>query len=249
MRTIATVLLSFLFVSCGQKPNQSTLEGSQTSKQPLIIAMAGFSTCRTDQNFHNGMHGPMGGRLFRKVEELAQTIHQKMGTEPLTLASCFTTESKLIVSSSAAPNTISSPTDDQYIATLHHTMEQYSDVFIVGHSYGGWLAMKLVETYEGPADRIKSLYSIDPISKKLCFFNNPEYCMSAPKDILASGRQHINDMTKIWVNPWQKKTFYLHSSIIPQADENPLYDLDHYELDNSDAIWTDMAGRISSGEL
>jgi hypothetical protein len=208
--------------------------------------MAGFSTCKSDEKFHNGMHGPMGGRLFRNVEDLAQTIHKNTGTEPVTLASCYTTESKLIVSSSIEPMTVSSPADDHYIASLHKSMEQFSDVFIIGHSYGGWLAMKLVESYKGQPDKIKSLYSIDPISRKLCFFNNPEYCMSAPKDILAAGRQHINDVTKLWVNPWQKKTFFLHSSVIPQADENPQYDIEHYDLDNSEAIWTDMKGRISN---
>jgi hypothetical protein len=249
MRTIGFVFLTVFVSACGQQNTKSSLDGSSNPKKPLIIAMAGFSTCRSDENFHNGMHGPMGGRIFRKVEELADAIQLKSGVAPVTLASCFTTESKLLASSSTEPTTVSSPTDDEYISSIHKIMEQYSDVFIIGHSYGGWLAMKLVETYNGQPNKIKSLYSIDPISKKLCFFNNPEYCISAPKDILAAGRQHINDMTNLWVNPWQKKTFFLHSSIIPQADENPQYEVEHYDLDTSESVWTDMKGRISNEDL
>jgi pimeloyl-ACP methyl ester carboxylesterase len=246
MRAIGFLVLSLLpslLAGCGNQSATSVLTDVGGNPRPLIIAAAGYSTCKTDKNFHNGMQGPLGGRLFRKVEDFAQTIQEKTGVVPMTLASCFTTDTKLIVSSSADPSTVKSPSDEEYIESLHAAMDQYSDIFIVGHSYGGWLAMKLVEDYHGPANKIKSLYSIDPISKKLCFFNNPEYCLSAPKDILAAGRQHINDMTQLWVNPWQNKTFYLHSSVIPQADENPKFNIEHYDLDTAEAIWSDMKVR------
>jgi hypothetical protein len=69
--------------------------------------------------------------------------------------------------------------------------------------------------------------------------------VASPKDITALERQHIKDSTNLWVNPWQQKTMFLHSSIIPQADENPRFDISHWEIDNLSSIWSGMKSRLT----
>jgi hypothetical protein len=246
MRVIAIYFMTMLTSACGSHYKASTLKDEDRLNKPLVIAMSGFSTCRSNDSYHNGKPGPLGGQMFRKVEEFSNHIREAFGVEPVVLSSCFTKGANLIVSSSENPNSVSSPSDEDYLNSLRDVMTQFSNVYVVGHSYGGWLGMKLLETYDGDHDKVEFLYSIDPISRKLCFFTNPKECVTSPKDILDPERRHINEVTKLWVNPWQLETRFLHSSIIPEADENPRLEIDHFDLDTSDIIWSDMKSRITN---
>jgi hypothetical protein len=212
--------------------------------RPLVISMSGFASCKASQA-HDGKVGPLGGRMMAHVFDLQKFIEEKTGEKTDIMASCFTSERQLITSSSLNSWGLENPTDEEYLGQLRRTMPDYSDIYIIGHSYGGWLSMKLMADWHGPSDLIKSLYTIDPISKKLCFFDNPTDCVAAPKDITALERQHIKDSTNLWVNPWQQKTMFLHSSIIPQADENPRFDISHWEIDNLSSIWSGMKSRLT----
>lgn len=240
------VLAHFLMFSCADRSAQSGLAADAERKvpKPLIIGMSGFATCRTSDQ-HDGEWGPLGHAMFARVLDLRDQIRTTSGYEPDVMASCFTADKELITSSSPGNWELHYPEDDEYIEHLHHKMSEYTDVFVIGHSYGGWLAMKLVESWQGAPELIKTLHTIDPISKRLCFFDKPSDCLSAPKDITVAGRKHIRENSGAWINPWQQKTFFLHSSIIPQADANPLFDLNHWDLDTHDEIWDDVKSRAT----
>ena len=235
-----------LCAACGSKQENSWLaiDGDSKKTNPLIISMTGFASCKASDR-HDGNVGPLGSRMMENVFDLQKFIEDKSGSKTEVMASCFTSERQLMTSSSLNDWNLENPTDEEYLGQLRRTMLDFSDVYVIGHSYGGWLSMKLISDYHGPSDLIKSLYTIDPISKKLCFFNNPRDCVEAPKDISPMERQHIKDKTDLWVNPWQQKTLFLHSSSIPQADENPRFDISHWEIDNLDAIWNGMKSRLT----
>jgi len=238
--------MSLMIGSCGARsPGQlSSDELPGSGAKPIIIGMSGYSSCKTSDR-HNGEVGPLGSGMFDHVLEMQKFILDKTGHLPQVLASCFTSEKQLITAASADDWAIETPSDEDYIAKLQQKMEESTDAYIVGHSYGGWLSMKLIESWEGSPDLIKALYTIDPISKKLCFFDTPGDCTSAPKDITPSARQHINDYTGLWVNAWQQKTIFLHSSIIPQADENPKFNISHWEIDNHVAMWDSFKSHLN----
>ena len=241
------IILIMLTVGCGNLQRQSQLSANTeiiNNPKLLIVSMSGFATCRKSQQ-HEGAWGPLGHSMATRVFDLLGHIENTTGYKPDMMASCFTSEPSLITSSSSENWELKYPEDQEYIQTLHEKMAEYSHVFIVGHSYGGWLAMKLVESWQGAPEKIKSLHTIDPISKLLCFFDNPSDCINAPKDITAIGRQHIRDNSNIWVNPWQRKTFFLHSSSISQADENPLFDINHWDLDTHDEVWSNIKAKAT----
>jgi pimeloyl-ACP methyl ester carboxylesterase len=253
MKTLHCFFVAFAFaaVACGN-PSQKTNEANtsdelmgQKPTKPLIVGMAGYSTCAQSKEYHDGQWGPLGSPMFRRVEGLAKTVTDKFGVEPTILASCFTSESKIIASSSLDDWSVTQPQDEEYLDRIYEQLPLYTDVFVVGHSYGGWLAMKMAESYEGDPSLIKTLHTIDPISKKLCFFDSVPECLSAPRDILSDARAHISLYTGVWVNPWQDATFFLHSSAISEADFNPKYNLDHWAIDNNEDVWKDINQRVS----
>jgi hypothetical protein len=247
-RTLATLAcaLPLLTASCGSRPGKSSLlsGGRAPTPKPLIIGMSGYATCLESEDVP-GQYGPKGHEMFKRITAIADYIKSQFGVEPAVHASCFTTERRLIVSSSPSQYQPTSPTDDEYLESTHQLMNDYSDIFVVGHSYGGWLAMKLMESWNGNQYAVKTIYTLDPISRKLCFFDDPNECLSAPHDILDSGRRHISDNSGVWVNPWQRNTLFLHSSQIAEADLNPQYDLTHWSILTDDEIWVDIRSRIS----
>ena len=106
----------------------------------------------------------------------------------------------------------------------------YTHIFAIGHSYGGWLTMKLMEDWIGNQNTVKTVYTLDPISKELCFFDNPSQCVNAPNDISETSHQHSREFSALWVNQWQKNALFLHSSRISEADLNPKHDLTHWSM-------------------
>jgi len=235
------------FFGCGSRRDSGLLLSHQVIPgiRPLIVGMSGYNTCTRSQNYHNGETGPLGAQIFRNIESVTQQITDILGIEPGIMASCFTDSSDLITSSSMDGWKLNRPEDQDYIAEIHNQMEFFTHVFVVGHSYGGWLSLKLAETYNGPTDRIKTLHSIDPISKKLCYFDSVSECLSAPRDIETAAREHIRDFTDFWASPWQDATFFLHSSPIEEADENPHHDAEHWDIDNDQDLWDSIQQKIA----
>jgi pimeloyl-ACP methyl ester carboxylesterase len=92
-------------------------------------------------------------------------------------------------------------------------------VYIVGHSYGGWMSMYLTQTFAGKPN-FKGLFTIDPISRECgvsgVIFGGEE-CHSAPSDL---ENKNIKTRTGVWLNFFQNEDSWLTSSSVPEADEN-----------------------------
>lgn len=238
-----------LLSSCGPAgSNKSWLSGLLSSPQirPLFVGMSGYSTCTESRDYHDGEMGPLGAQLFRQIEPILAQIKDKLDVEPALMASCFTDGRELIAASSLDDWIPKNKTDEGYLDVIHEQLEHFSHVFVVGHSYGGWLAMKLASSYSGIADKIKTLHTIDPISKELCYFDNISECLSAPRDIEQPAREHIRNVTETWMNAWQDATFFLHSSPITEADENKKYESEHWDIDNDQDLWEEIHRQVAT---
>ena len=102
------------------------------------------------------------------------------------------------------------------------------EVSIIGHSYGGWTAMKLMLALD-PSIKVHRLITLDPISRDNCslqqFAKNAEAiidnassnsrgCSIAPEDFTATELAAIAAKTEKWVNYYQTTGIFLHSSAI-----------------------------------
>ena len=110
------------------------------------------------------------------------------------------------------------------------------EIYIIGHSYGGWLALQtILKLREHPMPIY--LNSIDPISPLNCTYAQPFGCTTFPKDITSEQREEIRDTTTRWLNHYQKKTIFLPSSSAPQADANFIYPLGHSNILTAESLW------------
>jgi hypothetical protein len=112
-----------------------------------------------------------------------------------------------------------------------------SQAVAIGHSHGGWVVMSMLSEL---SQDFGQLYTLDPISKVDCNLISPFGCQSAPPDIREDDRLQIAQSTTVWHNYYQHQTFYLHSSLIDEADGNYLRNVEHTEIDRDDQAWDDI---------
>lgn len=144
-----------------------------------------------------------------------------------------------------------------------------ADVFIAGHSHGGWMAMKVayqMTFIEGA--RLQQLLTIDPISYTLCashwfpfhilyntfnWFGEPDNCHKAPSDLdhIAPTIQQTADNR--WINIYQETMPYLTSGPIEHASQNIRYDAPtnmdwvtaHRAIMRTDWTWSFFGNRLA----
>jgi pimeloyl-ACP methyl ester carboxylesterase len=209
--------------------------------------MSGNSTCKPTQT---GENRPNETEFFSRGMKVLNSLGDIHGSDPFMIASCYDGNTKLVSSSSSDGWQSRQVDEAAFIEDVHEQMHTASHIFIMGHSYGGWLAMKLLENWDGDPGVVDTVDTIDPISKVNCTISRPVGCTSFPQDVKQPQRVRIAEASKIWVNTWQNNTFYLHSSPIKEADVNrEVKELDHHTVATDDNLWKDIeqrAKRISS---
>ena len=153
------------------------------------------------------------------------------------LTSCFIDPNKILMSRnfSSKFDTIDPDTLlDQAMAGIQASQR----VFVIGHSYGGWLAMKIAERFAGQREgQLEGLITIDAISWKDCTYSNWRNCLAAPRDFSKESLDRVKANTRHWANYYQTTTPYLHSGAIAQADVNLELDASHFTIDTNEAVW------------
>lgn len=236
--TIVTLIASCL-VSCGRR-HEAELKG-QPAERPLIVGLGGYNTCMTGTQ-HGSWEAPLGMTLHLRTENLRRTLQANYGIEVDVILSCFTrfTELRFVESTDNYAKLNTNQQINDFIRLLHQKIDKHSKVYIMSHSYGGWLGMRTVAEYQGSRTHIKSLYSVDPISRPHCQIENPFAwggCRLSPPDIDDKARQLIGESTGRWFNFWQNQTFYLHSAEISQADNNMRLAREHTDINDADEVW------------
>ncbi len=242
------MLAMFLLAGCGASHQFSSIRNTGPAPKPLLVALSGRSTC-DDSGVEGVPAGPAGNKLYKKALIAAVKMEQVFGVRPSIITTCYTGNSELMESASASQWVVTTPTEDEFYLDTQAQMAEATHVYVIGHSYGGWLAMKLVgdhSNFDSSSDSntVKALFTIDPISKTLCTFSTPRGCFSAPGDLTTLDRNRIKNTTEIWVNPWQDATLYLHSSSISEADRNPKFDLAHNTILESEVVWSDFSDQF-----
>jgi hypothetical protein len=117
--------------------------------------------------------------------------------------------------------------------------EKIMDVFLAGHSHGGWMAIRTAYQLSLNSNvQIQHLLTIDPISYELCasswfpyhvltntvrWWGTPHDCHRAPRDL-----EHLEDTVARatetrWTNIYQETMPYVTSGPIRQATRNFTY--------------------------
>ena len=223
--------------SCGRN-NRGRLQSGDETK-PLLVVMGGFSTCALAEQ-HDDWESPLGMRLARHTFQMIAGLQTERSIEFDVIFSCFTKLSELRYTESTdnyAKLHVSQPTGE---VVKHVALEitRHPKTFIIGHSYGGWLAMRAV--IGGPnKGHIKSLFTVDPISQKYCRLESPVgwgNCTVAPPDIGEPQQRSIDQSTDLWMNYWEDQTFYLHSGAMPHATKNIQLSETHSTIDDAPEI-------------
>ncbi len=134
-------------------------------------------------------------------------------------------------------------------------------IYVVGHSYGGWLAMKLaLKLREGLS--FLELITLDPISPLDCtpesFISSEDNrgCKEAPSDVASDERKNIRNRAGHWLHFYQSQFYILHSGPYAEASNtvanqkirvpvvNPFMNDFHKEIGRDPALWKAIADQV-----
>ena len=137
------------------------------------------------------------------------------------------------------PSNVQTGDSDEVLAEADKALLTYGNasVFVIGHSYGGWMAMYVGDKLgKGQLD---GLFTVDPIGPKCgpsgVIFGSSA-CHSAPDDL---DNAAIKNHTKRWVNFYQDQDTWLNSSAIADAENVHIqYRGPHTEIDKDPRTWS-----------
>ncbi|MEY4632147.1 MAG: hypothetical protein RIQ81_2267 [Pseudomonadota bacterium] len=230
---LVTVLaIGLLSQGCGRLNSGAGLWDSEDDAKPVrLIVFGGNRSCKPD---HNDRPTPLRMDMAAKIIGAINRL-RSIGRQTDVLASCFLDYDKVRVTRNLEGEDQDLTVDD-LIREAGDSSSNSSKLFIVGHSYGGWMAMKLAVMLSGRLP-LNGLITVDPISRIKCTYSDWDGCFSAPQDINPEERMRIKDGTDAWSNFYQTNTPYLHSGKIEQADENEKVDSDHFDIDTHERVW------------
>lgn len=205
----------------------TTVAVPASAATPVVVVTGGYDSCVEDGN---GGVSPFGSNFTAEGVRLVNELH---GVDPGTrwLFSCFTNTSDLFVQSDEDESVVAADGVWALVDRVGKLSHDYTlPIFIIGHSHGGWMAMRVAEALKKPIPA-GFLATIDPISFPECNAStyadalfNPWYawsatepCRRAPGDFTAGDIQRIraNLAGSQWKHWWQDHFVPLHSGEIP----------------------------------
>lgn len=209
----------------------------------LFVTLGGYSTCNNTGPTGIGMYRPFQAFLSKVKEQNAKTnIHY--------IVTCL-------------PDVKPPKGQGQFISSQNPEKTQYGDtyrirdeieaiakqsndmqVYITGHSYGGWMSMFLT-TNLSPTVKIKGLFTLDPISTKCGpsqVVLGGKACKQAPVEFDNKG---LLARVGYWENFYQRQDAWLQSSSIPEAINHLMkYRGPHNSVDRDQAVWNMISDAI-----
>lgn len=230
---------AMLLASCGHEPS-TQLTSESINRKTLFIVMGGNTTCKEGPD---RLWTPLLSTLATKFFKVRKDLQDRVGLRSDYLVSCYSPLDFLAFKSNKAGQSVRFGSSNTYIKQAKELIESESrPVIIIGHSYGGWLAMKTVLALK-PSVSLRGLVTIDPISRVHCKYTQPEGCMQAPQDFTRSEKQMIQKRTRYWGNFFQTMTPYLHASAIDEADENIQVNTSHSAIDSNVEVWEQIQNK------
>lgn len=226
--------------ACGSSSeDESKLAAADDDSSVLLVVSGGNASCELDGS---GMSSPYGMGMYAPFAELKSQLESD-GIEVSFLLTCHGANETVYFISSEDKRSMRVTTLDGYgteVVHLRNTREP-KKIYVAGHSYGGWLAMKALLNFDFD---LAGFYTIDPISRATCSIMQPFGCQSAPTDFTTEQREQLKARSNYWENFYQTTTTYLHSSAIPQADQNTKIQAGHMAIDSHQTVWSNIAASV-----
>ncbi len=181
------------------------------SAKPLLIVSGGYGSCPIAGN-------PWEMRQSRQAAELAKRLDARL------LKTCFSMSPTVVFSKASWEKGQRRRSVEAYLRDVAK-LELKDGVFVVGQSYGGWLAVRTVLALPSGV-LAQGLVTIEPISPVNClprvllasFLTGAHPgCNEAPSDLKLQFKV-VRRAVRVWSHFYQTDFPYLHSSSIADAD-------------------------------
>ncbi len=228
MRKVFQITVTALLISsCGTASNSSLSESDDSPV--LMVVMGGHASCKPN---------PYGMSVYGSFRYLLAQVQRRYASVQWILT-CFDNNDSMQMISSTQPNLSYSANAASVEAQVQSMSEAMTGakIFLIGHSYGGWLGMRLAANVGSRDQKIAGLFTLDPISLVYCSIATPSWCRSAPQDFSGYELQTMAASSDRWVNFFQTNTILLHSSAIGYADINYIIGTRHIALGTDPTVW------------
>jgi len=238
MRKIAIGLVCSIFIfltsACGQLNDRdgslNSVIGNDGADKPEPVTLAligGFRSCKKGVTLNNMM-------MMNWLENLHGDVSGLEGLEIKVIRLC----QYLSWGANFAKYGVGMNIKKERNVSVTKFIENFRSlakgrVYLVGHSYGGWITLKIADTFDN-SDRLRGVYTLDPISMKECHHGTSTAaavlspvtanqatvgCRRAPAD-LQDIYPRIRVRAKRFVNFYQDEAYPVHSGPIRWAHEN-----------------------------
>ena len=180
---LAITISITLINSCGTEHNNSESKSINLDEleAPLLLAFAGNATCPSTNNleFSRLNKRPMYRNAFNLVNKIGHAINKKSEW----IVGCFTVLGQLRYKTSDDPYTSYKASPNSFVKIVDNfwSRNPKRKGIVVGHSYGGWLSMKIAG--ELSHRKFHGIYTIDPVNPSYCRYLSPSRCLYAKPDI------------------------------------------------------------------
>jgi len=271
---VGIILLGFL---------PETALARKAAVTPIVFASTGHKSCQKD--FKKRKNSPYNVSLQPEVDGVLEKIKEEFdGVEPKVIYACFeygkepfggrqvfkyTMNNDAIGTVEMGKKALFDKIDYEYIepaidAAAYRINEVINEtenhvLYLVGHSWGGWLSMKL-STLLPPDINIAALVTIDPISPLDCWPNQYirlgrgyiKDCKQAPRDIGYDEQQLILDRVGgEWMHYYQRQFYFAMSGPIEALETDvrsfklrvTRWTINHHsKLQSAKLIWKNFFG-------
>lgn len=212
---------------------------------PFFVVMGGYKSCQHPFD----APGPIDLSLFTAFHALRVEMRQQTGYDIPYVMSCYEDKNPVVrFTTSAAPGQVITAEESDLASVIKPLVNPGTPVVFIGHSYGGWLAMKTIAAM-GMQQRVATLFTLDPISANECSRPFMPGCRRAPTDFGAEQLEMIAASTGEWINMYQRITPYLMSDKIPYADVNECRFLKHGQMDTDPKVWAVIRGKLIGTQI
>lgn len=192
--------------------------------RPVVLFSGGFGSCAV-------MGSTSEIKSSEEMDRFVEGMREITREDPLEIRTCYAlgSESTIYVTAAELGVVDLGMTRDDFHNVVRDAARfagESAPIFLWGQSHGGWTVMNLVSQVGELNYRL--LTTVDPISVAECgpvvfsggvLTGSAEGCRRAPAD-LESAYSLIAERVSLWVNWYQLEFTLLHSSAIPQADQN-----------------------------
>ncbi len=162
--------------ACGTNDNGSSeLSGSINEKRkgrnPILVVLSGWNSCKKGSN---DVNDPMGSKMWEPAQNYRQEIKSLYGKAPTWIVMCYTYykqtvsgRGRYLSDENTAEYKRASPLEMIDVIKEKVRNTENADLYLIGYSFGGWLAMKTADAIGGSVN-IPMFATLDPISQQNC---------------------------------------------------------------------------------